>query len=45
MLIRLLGPVELERAGKIIPIRPPQVALALAALAWKVGHVVSEETL
>ncbi|MGW2157031.1 AfsR/SARP family transcriptional regulator [Nonomuraea sp. NPDC001699] len=45
MLIPLLGPVELERAGKIIPIRPPQVALALAAPAWKVGHVVSEETL
>ncbi|MER6508665.1 hypothetical protein ABT158_17715 [Nonomuraea sp. NPDC001636] len=43
MLIRLLGPVERERAGKIIPIRPPQVALA--ALAWEVGHVVSEETL
>ncbi|MEU5866926.1 hypothetical protein ABZ815_37510 [Nonomuraea sp. NPDC047529] len=45
MLIPLLGPVELERAGKIIPIRPPQVALALAAPAWKVGHVVSGETL
>ncbi|MEU8147119.1 BTAD domain-containing putative transcriptional regulator [Nonomuraea sp. NPDC048901] len=45
MLIRLLGPVEVERSGQTNPVRPPQVALALAALAWEVGRVVSVETL
>ncbi|MEV4114608.1 BTAD domain-containing putative transcriptional regulator [Nonomuraea sp. NPDC049695] len=45
MLIRLLGPVEIERSGQIRPVRPPQVALALAALAWEVGRVVSVDAL
>ncbi|MEV1172951.1 BTAD domain-containing putative transcriptional regulator, partial [Nonomuraea sp. NPDC049784] len=45
MLIRLLGPVEVERSGQMRPVRPPQVALALAALAWEVGRVVSVESL
>ncbi|MFI6598654.1 BTAD domain-containing putative transcriptional regulator [Nonomuraea sp. NPDC050536] len=45
MLIRLLGPVEVERSGQVRPVRPPQVALALAALAWEVGRVVSVESL
>ncbi|MEQ4718529.1 BTAD domain-containing putative transcriptional regulator [Nonomuraea sp. B19D2] len=45
MLIRLLGPVEVERSGQSRPVRPPQVALALAALAWEVGRVVSVESL
>ncbi|MFB9208566.1 BTAD domain-containing putative transcriptional regulator [Nonomuraea spiralis] len=45
MLIRLLGPVELEREARIRQVRPPQVALALAALAWEVGRVVPVETL
>ncbi|MET7338853.1 BTAD domain-containing putative transcriptional regulator [Nonomuraea sp. NPDC005650] len=45
MLIRLLGPVEVERSGQARPVRPPQVALALAALAWEVGRVVPVETL
>ncbi|MFG6198155.1 BTAD domain-containing putative transcriptional regulator [Nonomuraea sp. JJY05] len=45
MLIRLLGPVEVERAGQPRPVRPPQVALALAALAWEVGRVVPVDTL
>ncbi|WP_214324391.1 BTAD domain-containing putative transcriptional regulator [Nonomuraea sediminis] len=45
MLIRLLGPVEVERSGQAHPVRPPQVALALAALAWDVGRVVPVESL
>ncbi|MFI9596875.1 AfsR/SARP family transcriptional regulator [Nonomuraea sp. NPDC052265] len=45
MMIRLLGPVELERADQTGPVRPPQAALALAALAWEVGRVVPVETL
>ncbi|MBE1589613.1 ATP-binding cassette domain-containing protein [Nonomuraea angiospora] len=45
MLIRLLGPVEVERSGQTWPVRPPQVALALAALAWEVGRVVPVDTL
>ncbi|MFG3437374.1 BTAD domain-containing putative transcriptional regulator [Nonomuraea sp. NPDC047897] len=45
MLIRLLGPVEVERPGLTRPVQPPQVALALAALAWEAGRVVSVETL
>ncbi|MFI6599470.1 BTAD domain-containing putative transcriptional regulator [Nonomuraea sp. NPDC050536] len=45
MLIRLLGPVEVERSGQARPVRPPQVALALAALAWEVGRVVPVESL
>ncbi|MEO3802191.1 BTAD domain-containing putative transcriptional regulator [Nonomuraea sp. B1E8] len=45
MLIRLLGPVELERADQTSAVRPPQAALALAALAWEVGRVVPVETL
>ncbi|MEV4397949.1 BTAD domain-containing putative transcriptional regulator [Nonomuraea sp. NPDC049607] len=45
MMIRLLGPVELERADQTRPVRPPQAALALAALAWEVGRVVPAETL
>ncbi|MCP2347864.1 BTAD domain-containing putative transcriptional regulator [Nonomuraea roseoviolacea] len=45
MLIRLLGPVEVERAGRPRPVRPPQVALALAALAWEAGRVVPVESL
>ncbi|MFI6920095.1 BTAD domain-containing putative transcriptional regulator [Nonomuraea spiralis] len=45
MLIRLLGPVEVERPGQVLPVRPPQVALALAALAWEVGRVVPVESL
>ncbi|MFI6742504.1 BTAD domain-containing putative transcriptional regulator [Nonomuraea sp. NPDC050451] len=45
MLIRLLGPVEVERSGQTRPVRPPQVALALAALAWEVGRVVPVDTL
>lgn len=45
MLIRLLGPVEVERSGPSRPVRPPQVALALAALAWEAGRVVPVETL
>ncbi|MFF4195733.1 BTAD domain-containing putative transcriptional regulator [Nonomuraea sp. NPDC001831] len=45
MMIRLLGPVELERADQSGPVRPPQAALALAALAWEAGRVVPVETL
>ncbi|GAA3166176.1 AfsR/SARP family transcriptional regulator [Nonomuraea roseoviolacea] len=45
MLIRLLGPVEAERAGQAWPVRPPQVALTLAALAWEAGRVVPVESL
>ncbi|KAB8194080.1 tetratricopeptide repeat protein [Nonomuraea phyllanthi] len=45
MMIRLLGPVELERADQTRPVRPPQAALALAALAWEAGRVVPVETL
>lgn len=45
MLIRLLGPVELERSGQARPVRPPQVALALAALAWEVRRVVPVDSL
>jgi DNA-binding SARP family transcriptional activator len=45
VLIRLLGPVEVERSGQSLPVRPPQVALTLAALAWHVGRVVSVESL
>lgn len=45
MLIRLLGTIEVERSGQTQPVRPPQVALALAALAWEVRRVVSVETL
>ncbi|WP_101789472.1 AfsR/SARP family transcriptional regulator [Nonomuraea indica] len=45
MLIRLLGPVEVERTDRTGPVQPPQVALALAALAWEAGRVVSVETL
>ncbi|MEV0385476.1 BTAD domain-containing putative transcriptional regulator [Nonomuraea sp. NPDC050643] len=45
MLIRLLGPVEVERSGLTRPVRPPQVALALAALAWEAGRVVPVESL
>ncbi|MEV4114508.1 BTAD domain-containing putative transcriptional regulator, partial [Nonomuraea sp. NPDC049695] len=45
MLIRLLGPVEVERSGQVRGVRPPQVALALAALAWEVGRVVSVDSL
>ncbi|NUP68673.1 MAG: SARP family transcriptional regulator, partial [Nonomuraea sp.] len=45
MMIRLLGPVELERTDQSTPVRPPQAALALAALAWEVGRVVPVETL
>ncbi|MGW0194164.1 tetratricopeptide repeat protein [Nonomuraea sp. NPDC003201] len=45
MLIRLLGPVEVERSGQTRPVRPPQVALAVAALAWEVGRVVPVDTL
>ncbi|MDF2704809.1 MAG: tetratricopeptide repeat protein [Nonomuraea muscovyensis] len=45
VLIRLLGPVEVERRGQTRPVQPPQVALALAALAWEVGRVVPVETL
>lgn len=45
MLIRLLGPVEVERSGQSRPVRPPQVALALAALAWEAGRVVPVESL
>ncbi|MEV0231396.1 BTAD domain-containing putative transcriptional regulator [Nonomuraea sp. NPDC050786] len=45
MLIRLLGPVEVERSGQVRAVRPPQVALALAALAWEVGRVVPVDAL
>ncbi|MEV0145240.1 MULTISPECIES: BTAD domain-containing putative transcriptional regulator [unclassified Nonomuraea] len=45
MLIRLLGPVEVERAGQARPVRPPQVALSLAALAWEAGRVVPVDSL
>ncbi|MFG1810796.1 BTAD domain-containing putative transcriptional regulator [Streptomyces sp. NPDC049040] len=45
MLIRLLGPVEVERSGQSRPVRPPQVTLALAALAWEAGRVVPVESL
>ncbi|MEV1004792.1 BTAD domain-containing putative transcriptional regulator [Nonomuraea sp. NPDC050202] len=45
MLIRLLGPVEVERSGQPRAVRPPQVALALAALAWETGRVVPVESL
>ncbi len=45
MMIRLLGPVELERADQTRPVRPPQAALALTALAWEVGRVVPVDTL
>ncbi|WP_327292395.1 AfsR/SARP family transcriptional regulator [Streptomyces sp. NBC_01198] len=45
MLIRLLGPVEVDRSGQSRPVRPPQVALVLAALAWEAGRVVPVESL
>lgn len=45
VLIRLLGPVEVEREGRLQPVRPPQVALTLAALAWEAGRVVPVESL
>jgi DNA-binding SARP family transcriptional activator/tetratricopeptide (TPR) repeat protein len=45
VLIRLLGPVEVERSGQSRPVGPPQVALALTALAWEVGRVVPVESL
>ncbi|WP_067141534.1 AfsR/SARP family transcriptional regulator [Microtetraspora malaysiensis] len=45
MLIRLIGPVEVERSGEFRPVRPPQVALVLAALAWDVGRVVPVESI
>ncbi|MEV6967621.1 BTAD domain-containing putative transcriptional regulator [Hamadaea sp. NPDC051192] len=45
MLIRLLGPVEVERGGLVRPVRPPQVALTLAALAWEAGRVVPVDAL
>ena len=45
MLIRLLGPVEVERSGRRRPVRPPQAALVLAVLALEAGHAVPVDAL
>jgi DNA-binding SARP family transcriptional activator/tetratricopeptide (TPR) repeat protein len=45
MQVRLIGPVEIESAGRVIEIGPPQQRLLAAALAVDAGRLVSTDSL
>ena len=43
--IRLLGPVQVLAAGRVLPVGPPQRRTVLAALAADAGRLVRLDTL